>query len=191
MCTHWSMWLEDALDVNGALADPTNKYSAIVAEDQADDLIRDKMWAFNTYLSHSMLDFQIFYIDLYLESALTGGAQQQPAAFLEEESTAEPNQFFPYMMAGGNPMAMMKIYKMYYLMFRMYSAQAAHTSVIAEHLAFEKENDDDASNDDEAENYRKFAQNMYGAFGSHMMQASYIESFTAFMELYQMYMGAY
>jgi hypothetical protein len=208
MISHFTMWLEDAIDVNGALADPHNQYAEIVAIDQADDLITDKLYAFSTYNSYALINFQIFYIDLFLESAAvqaasagaaaaTGAAaaagssqSQAGSSFLEEQATAEPNTFFPFFgaaAAGGNPMMYMKYFKMMYLLLELNSARSALTSVQAENLAFQKETDNDPSNDADAEKYRTFAQQMFGSFGSNMAQASQIEYITAIFELYSMY----
>ncbi len=62
------MWLEDEIDVGTVLADSNNDNGEAVLENQMDDLIKDKLYAFHSYNTYAQLDFQVFYIDMYLSA---------------------------------------------------------------------------------------------------------------------------
>jgi len=193
--SHFTTWLEDAIDVGTALvADVPNAF--LVAEDQDDDLIRDKMFAFSTYNQLATVNFLIFYIDMYLEytvvAAMGGGAAPPAASFLEEEVEAEPSQsqsqFMPYMYYN-YPQVYTKFYQLYHLIFTMSAAHSGLMSVMLESAAYEKEMDMDEFNDDEAEQQRTMAQHMFGAYAQNLMMASQLEYFTSIYELFGMFMG--
>merc|ERR1712137_814375 len=200
MISHFTTWLEDAIDVGTALvAEVPNAF--LVAADQDDDLIRDKMFAFSVYNQLAMVNFYIFYIDMSLEysvmSAMGGGAQPaaNPAAasFLEVEEGAEPTQtesqsgFMPYMYYT-QPQMYMKIYEFYHLMFTMSAAHSGLMSVMLESSAYEKEMDEFEANDDEADQQRTMAQQMFGQYAQSLMMASQLEYYTSIYELFGMVM---
>jgi len=189
LISHFRTWLEDAIDVHGAIVEKVDNY-ALVAEEQEDDLIQDKMFAFHSYYMYAMLDFQVYWIDSYLEQmfmAMAGGAPQaapEGASFLEEQSSTE---FAPYMYMS-NPHMYMKIVKFYKTMYQLYGAQAALSSVMADHQAYTMENDDDKSNDEQAEQMRTFAKHMFaGGFARNLLMTSQLDQWTATFELYSLY----
>jgi len=193
--SHFVSWVEDELDVHSVLGSETSTEEdrMVVAADQGDDLIRDKLWAFSTYHSAASIELQAYYIDLYLTYAFNAAQPslfQAPAAgnnaaaasFIEEEmteqSTPTENQFFPFMGAQQqNPMMYMTYLKLYYLMIQYSGARAALTSVFAEKLAYEKKPN--------TENYRKFAQNMFGGeFARNLAMGANIKYMTTIWEWY-------
>lgn len=213
MISHWVTWLEDGIDVYGAKVDQSNPYWESVVQDQSDDLIRDKMWAFSAYRQYAQLDFSVFYLDLYLEASLApllGGqgsfgqgsfgsfappaqtpaaeeVQPSATALLEEEAQveAEPTQTKSFGPNAGvaAPYMLMKMFKWTHLLFQYMAAHSAYTAASTEQLAYNKYDEGDY---EASGNFRQFAQQMMASFGQNLYQASNIQKGLAMWELYIM-----
>jgi len=187
--SHFVMWLEDEIDVGKALSmdDPT--FHDVVLDDQSDDIVQDKMFAFNSFNTYAMLDMQIFYIDMYLQymlaattQAAAGAAGPAGSSFLE----VEEKPFLPFMMGmgmgGGNPQAMQQfvfIMSLYRVMYQMYAAHAGMTSAMAESVA----NHHDDEDPKKAYTFRTFARQSFGSFGMFLMNMSHIDMYIGMIEL--------
>jgi hypothetical protein len=183
--SHFVMWLEDEIDVNKAFAEDS-PYKSLVALDQSDDIIMDKIYAFQSFNTYALLDFQLFYIDAYLQSLTAGMSQSQgnAASFLEVEAEAKP--FIPL----GTPAHMQQyffIMSMYRVMYQMYAAHSGLASVMSEHVALTQSTDGNPNNDKQAEHHLMFARQSFGNFGMFFMSMSHIDMYMGILELYSMY----
>jgi hypothetical protein len=183
--SHFTMWLEDEIDLD----EPAN-------------LIQDKEYAFNAYNTFAMLDYQILYLNMYLQSAVaippTAAADASASAnanvaMLEVEEQAQPTEtkFFSPLTGGAGFLQYTQMLKMYQVLLQMYGAQAALASVNAEKVAFEKLNDSTSSNDKEGIDSQTSAHHLFSSFGQNIAQAAQLEQLVAYFELWSLYAPAF
>jgi len=174
--SHFRTWLEDEIDAgtNGSSSD--------------EELINDKLYAFNAYHMSTQIDLQLAYLEMYLNQAFqaltapVAAAAAAPAnatAFLEEEETAQPSQFFsPAVFAAQNP-AFALIYKFYRVMFEYSAAQYGLAAANAEHQTM--------TGDEQSYKSQESAGQYFQAFAQNLLMSSQIEYNLATLELYNFY----
>jgi len=153
--SHLRTWLEDELDVSGAVASEVANFQLIV-EEQADDLLADKQHAFGSFFQFAQIDFQTFWLDFYVQQMFASLTAQQPStasaatSLLEEESVSgEQAEFlsplfalFALSGAGGQGMTTWSFYYKYYgLMLQFNAAQSGQTHYFLEHQIYNGEDD--------------------------------------------------
>jgi hypothetical protein len=201
--SHFTMWLEDEIDVGKVIADPSNPYRTAVLQDQELDLITGQLYAFQAYNSFAQIELYMFFIDMYVNQIMVSLAVAQPApapaangtfadasVLLETESTLEVEEkpFVGGAAAGGAGFGQFAMWISFYrVMLQAQTAQAGFTSAASSQLAYTKLHDSDESNDQEALQHRAFARQSFASFGSNLAQTAQIDQWLAFMSLYQIY----
>lgn len=198
--SHLTTWLEDEMDAGRKLAEGYS-FDEVVNPDEEEELIREKLFAFQAYNTFAEMDLYTFYIDMYLNSLLASlqnqgsgaaaaGAAAGSASFLETEAEeGNSAQFVSPMLGsfgGSNPQMLIWI-SFYRVMLQYQAAQAGLTSSMAESLAFKKENDDDPSNDDEAVTQRAFARQSFASYCMFLTQMSQLDMWLGMMGIFQLY----
>jgi hypothetical protein len=192
---HFRTWLEDEIDVGTAVVSRVANFD-LVAQEQEDDLIQDRLFAFQSYHMQTMLDLQLTYLDMYLQQAFQ--ALVAPAAanatgaasFLEEEATAQPSEFFPAMAMYQNPAMMTVMFKFWRVMTEYSAARSGLASAYSEQQAYAKLHDSDPSNDGDAYKLKEYATTMFGGFAQNLVMCSQLEYITAIYEMYALYAPA-
>jgi len=200
--SHFRTWLEDEIDVGTAVVSRSANFEVVV-QDQEDDLIRDRLFAFQSYNMQTMLDLQLTYFEMYLQQAfqaLIGPAANATQAagassFLEEEATAQPSgsgagaQFWPMMMSQ-NPMMMTYMFKFWRVMLEFSAARSGLSAAYAEQQSYDKLHDSDPSNDVDALKLKEYSRSSFGGFAQNLLMSSQLEYITAIYEMYAMYAPA-
>lgn len=174
----FSTWLEDEIDVLAVLASPP--FRGELTDNQNEELIADKMFAFNAYGTYALLDMQSVYLQLYLSSGQGANAN----SFLEVDSS-EQAKFVPgqqFDMA--HYFVMLRIYQAF---IQLSGAQAGQGAAYSEKLAFDKSRDNDPTNDADIPGHHRFARQSWGSFGQMIAYASQIELMTTSFQLYTFY----
>jgi hypothetical protein len=198
---HFRTWLEDEIDVGTAVVGRVSNFE-IVAQDQEDDLIQDRLFAFQAYHMQTMLDLQLTYLEMYLQQAFQ--AMIAPAAnatqaasgassFLEEEATAQaqPSEFFPAMAMAQNPAMMTSMFRFWRVITEYSAARSGLSSAYSEQQSYAKLHDDDASNDEEAYKLKDFSRQMFvGGFAQNLLMSSQLGYIMAIYEMYALYAPA-
>jgi hypothetical protein len=186
--SHFRTWLEDEIDVNGALVEDAQG-ADLIAQEQEDDLLMDRTFAFNSYFHLAQIDYQTFMLDMYTQymwaAVMAPQGQQQQQSFLEtEETLGEQAQFMPFFGAGGNSMEMYSTWiRWYHIILQLTAAQSGQYSVQLEYFALHAE---DQSNIDE-DKISQASDFAFTSFASTLLQASQMQYWLAMLSMYSMY----
>jgi len=196
LVSHFRSWLEDEMDVLAAIATGSIDVDDIDPM-QDEELLVDKQFAFGSYYSFAIVDFQTFMMDMYIQQLFSSMQQQSTAStasFLEEglfaaegSSVEDKSTFIPMLMAnamGINGMSMYSFMLTYYQKtYQLSAAQAGQSHVMIENQI--QQGDDDSDIDEEKLYAASDA--TFNMWAYNVVQAAQMNYMLAFFNMYSVY----